>query len=330
MNKEIDFLAIGDIVTDRYIKIKDAHVTCDINHEHYNITLGFGDKIPYESAQACKAVGNGPNAAVSAARLGLNSYIVSYLGEDETGKESLEILVDNGVKIDFMETVPKMSSNEHFVLWYQTERTIFIKHEEYPYHLPNNLPESKWVYLSSLASNSLEYHKEILKYLEKYPKTKLAFSPGTLQIKLGKEKLSNIYKKTEILLCNKDEAQRILDSQEEDPKKIMEMILELGPKMCVITAGMEGAYASDGKDFWFIPVYPHKPIERTGAGDAFSSTFIGALILGKTFSEALMWAPVNAMSVAQKIGPQAGLLSQEKIENILNEAPEDFKISKLN
>jgi sugar/nucleoside kinase (ribokinase family) len=37
--------------------------------------------------------------------------------------------------------------------------------------------------------------------------------------------------------------------------------------------------ANDGKDFWFIPVYPHTPLERTGAGDSFSSSFIAALYM---------------------------------------------------
>ncbi len=330
MNKKIDFLAVGDIVTEPFIKITNAKVTCDLNKENCLISLRFGDKIPYESAEVFRAVGNSPNAAVSASRLGLNSYLVSYVGEDSIGKENMESLVGDKVNIDYMETVPGMTSNQHFVLWYDTERTILVKHNEYPYSFPMDLPEPKWMYLSSLAKNSTEYHHQIEEYLKQHPNIKLAFQPGTFQIILGLEVLKNIYKRTELFLCNKDEAQRILKTGEEDIIKLMNMIRGLGPKIVVITDGIKGAYADDGNETWFMPVYSCDSYERTGAGDAFGSAFLSALILGKTIQEALMWGPINAMSVVQKVGSQAGLLSREKIEEILKNAPEDYKPTKIN
>ncbi len=328
-NKEIDFLAIGDIVSEPFIRITDAEATCDLNKEHCKLSFRFGDKIPYESAEICKAVGNSPNVAVSIARLGLNSYLIAYMGEDTVGKENMEELVANGVNIDYMETVPGMESNYHYVLWYDTERTILVNHNEYPYAFPTDLPKAKWVYLSSLAENSIDYHKEILEYLNLSPDIKLAFQPGTLQIKLGTEKLKDIYQRTDLFLCNKEEAQRVLKSSEENEIKLMDMLRELGPQRVVLTDGMKGAYTSDGNETWFIPSYPKEPYERTGAGDAFGSTFIAALILEKTIPEALEMAGINAMSVAQKVGTQKGLLSREKLEEILAESPEEYKASKV-
>ncbi len=328
--KEIDFLAIGDIVTEPFIKITDANVTEDSDGGHQKLCLSFGDKIPYESAQVMRAVGNSPNAAVSASRLGLNSYLISYIGEDSIGKENMESLVTDGVNIDYMETVPGMTSNQHYVLWYDVERTILVKHNEYPYAFPMDLPEPKWIYLSSLAHNSTDYHSQISEYLKQHPDTKLAFQPGTFQMKLGKEVLADIYKNTEVFICNKEEYQRILKTEEDDVVKLMDMIRLLGPKIAVLTDGMKGAYVSDGKDIWSMPVYPHTPIERTGAGDAFGSTFLSALILGKTIPEALMWGPINSMSVVQKVGAQEGLLSRDKLEEFLANAPEDYKASKIN
>lgn len=329
MNKKIDFLAIGDIVTEPFIKINDAEVNCDSKGEHCKLALRFGDKIPYESAKVCRAVGNSPNAAVAASRLGLNSYLISYVGEDTVGKENMESLVNDGVNIDYMETVPGMSSNQHYVLWYDVERTILVKHYEYPYSFPMDLPAPEWIYLSSLAENSTEYHKEIEEYLKQNPEVKLAFQPGTFQMKLGKDVLKNIYSQTELFLCNKEEYQRILETEESDVVKLMTMAQELGPKITVLTDGMKGAYASDGNEVWFMPVYPHTPYERTGAGDAFGSTFLSALILGKTIPEALMWGPINSQSVVQKVGAQEGLLSRKDLEQFLTDAPEDYKPSKI-
>ena len=75
-----DFVAIGDIVTDAFIKLKDASVHCDINKEHCTITMAFGDKIPYESVEVVRAVGNSSNAVVSASRLGLNTALATHMG----------------------------------------------------------------------------------------------------------------------------------------------------------------------------------------------------------------------------------------------------------
>ena len=63
---QLDFLAVGDITTDSFIKLKDAWVETD-NPEHAEeLCMRFGEKIPYESVTVVRAVGNSPNAAVAA------------------------------------------------------------------------------------------------------------------------------------------------------------------------------------------------------------------------------------------------------------------------
>ena len=105
----------------------------------------------------------------------------------------------------------------------------------------------------------------------------------------------------------------------------------LGPKTVVITDGFNGAYAfeSNTGDMWFMPIYPHKPLERTGAGDAYASTVVSLLAQGKTLGDALVWAPINSMSVVQEVGAQKGLLTPEKIEEYLKNAPEGYKLTKI-
>ena len=74
---------------------------------------------------------------------------------------------------------------------------------------------------------------------------------------------------------------------------------------------------------------PNPPVSRTGAGDAFASTFTSALILGKAVKEALQWAPVNSAYVVQQIGAQKGLLTREQLEEYLKKAPSDYKPRKI-
>ncbi|MEK7088564.1 MAG: carbohydrate kinase family protein, partial [Patescibacteria group bacterium] len=209
-------------------------------------------------------------------------------------------------------------------------RTILIKHTEFNYKFPK-LGEVSWMYLSSLASNSLEYHKEIVEFLKKNPETKLAFQPGTFQMKFGTENLKDIYERTEIFFCNLEEAQRILKIQSKDVLVLSKGIAALGPKMVVISDGPNGAYFYKDGELWYNSIYPDiiPPLERTGAGDAFSSTFTAALALGKSPLEAFSWGPINSMSVVQYIGAQTGLLNREKLEEYLKNAPENYKIRKI-
>jgi len=330
MNEELDFVAIGDTTTDAFIKIKKAEVSEDGESGRKRLCVSFGDKIPYEEVVVVPAVGNSPNASVSATRLGLNAALATNIGDDDHGKEDLETLKKNGVNTEYVKVHPGKKSNYHYVLWYKAERTILIKHEEYPYEVPN-IGSPKWMYFSSVGENSIEFHHDIAKYLESHPQTKLAFQPGTFQIKLGHEALADLYKVTELFFCNVSESQRILKTKESDIKKLLKSMRELGPKIAVITDGPEGAYVYDGDEMWHMPIYPDPapPIDRTGAGDSFSSTFTSALALGMSIPEALKWGPINSMSVVQHVGAQEGLLTREQLEKFLAEAPEGYEPIKI-
>jgi len=307
-----DFLGIGDTVTDAFIHLKEADVHCG-NHKDKEIcelSIRFKEKIPYEEHYIIPAVGNSANATVAAARLGLSTALVSDVGDDYFGTECLNALGDENVHTEFVRVHRGKKTNYHYVLWYKDDRTILIKHNEYPYEL-KDIDNPRWIYLSSLGEHSADYHGQIEKYLHTHPDVRLAFQPGTFQIRFGAENLKGIYSRAEVLLCNKEEAEAIL--KKSGPTPLSELIRGLhyfGPKIVVITDGPSGAYASDGRIIKFMPSYPDPkpPLERTGAGDAFSSTLVAALASGFGLDEALRWAPINSMSVVQKVGARAGLL----------------------
>ncbi len=335
--KTIDFLAIGDIVTDAFIKLKDAHVHCKIDTDACELCVRFGDKVPYDSLNVVPAVGNSPNAAVTAARLGLSTALMTNMGDDEHGKECLKVLEKENIDTACVTIEPGKETNYHFVLWYDVDRTILIKHQTYERHWPDTKEASlitrpAWIYLSSLGQDSLDFHHEISDYLKRHEDVKLAFQPGTFQMQFGTEALKDIYARTEIFFCNLDEAKRILKIETDDVLKLSKGLADLGPKMVVISDGPNGAYFYKNGELWQIPIYPDiaPPLERTGAGDAFSATFTAALALGKDPLEAFTWGPVNSMSVVQQIGAQSGLLSREKLEEYLKKAPKIYKTSKIN
>jgi sugar/nucleoside kinase (ribokinase family) len=183
------------------------------------------------------------------------------------------------------------------------------------------------VYLSSLGEHAKDMHLELARYLKDNTDVKLAFQPGTFQMKLGTEFLKDIYKQSEYFCCNVEEAQKILNIDSKDLPTLLLGIEKLGPKIITITDGKNGAYLRCDNKNYFQPNYPDPkaPLERTGAGDAFTSTFVSMLCLGHSPVEALKYAPINSMHVVQFVGAQRGLLNKQDIDQLLKEAPSDYE-----
>lgn len=325
----MDFIAMGDTTVDEFIKLEEAQIHCDVNNEECTISMKWGDKIPYEYSELVPGVGNAANAAVAAARLGLSSGFVSNVGHDRYGEEILAMFTKEGVETRYIAVNDGIPTNHHYVLMYNAERTILIKHQAYPYFIPREFIPPKWIYLSSTGENAEAFHDDLATWLSEHPETKLAFQPGTFQMSMGKERLAKLYAATEIVACNKEEAERILGLGETDVKTLLSEMHKLGPKTVLITDGPNGAYASDGSELFTVPMYPDvkPPIDRTGAGDAMTSTVVAALALGKSLKEALAWGPVNSMAVVQEVGAQKGLLSREKLETYIADAPESYGVT---
>jgi len=332
----IKIMTIGDILIDAFIQLDDARVTCDVNDEECTISMRWGDKIPYKKLTVVPAVGNGPNASVSAQRLGAESYLLTHIGNDNHGKECLEALEKNGVHTDYVITENGQDTNYHFVLSYDAERTILIKHAPFSYNLKRDIKDftPEWIYFTSVAEDSLPYHHEIAEWVQEN-NINMAFQPGTFQISLGYQELKDIYEATKIFFCNKEEAIRILEPVTEladhDMKTLLKAMHDLGPSIVCLTDGPDGAYAYDGDEAWFVPMYPDpkEPLDRTGAGDSFSSTFTTVYAETGSLKEALLRGPINSMSVVQYMGAQEGLLQRDRLEEYLENAPEDYKAEKI-
>jgi len=293
--------------------------------------MSFADKIPYESLDIVPAVGNSSNVAVGAARLGLRTAILTAVGGDYYGKQILETYQREGVSRRFVKVNKGEETNYHLVLNFKAERTILIKHHEYEYYDPMAIDNVEWIYFSSLAQNTLPFHGKLARHLAKHPNVKMGFNPGTFQMKLGRKKLEGIYRHTYVLFVNREEAQKILGIRNPDVKNLFRKLHAIGPKIIVITDGPQGSYASDGKNQYFMPIYPDPapPFERTGSGDAFSTGFLSALIYGRPIEEALQWGPINSMNVVRYTGAQKGLLTKPELFRILKKAPKNYRPRKI-
>lgn len=325
-------LAIGDIFTDAFIKLNEEVARVDTDEDgSKRISLPLGSKPPYDGVDIVRAVGPSPNAAVSIARLGLGASLLAFMGDDQTGTDAKVYLEGEGVSSELLSFQKGLPSNYYYVLRYGAERTILVKNEDYEYKWQAPAEEPDWIYLSLIADNSWQLHEDLLKYLDEHPNVKLAFQPGTFHFKWGAEKLKDVYKRSHIVMMNREEAVDVTGKSYDSLRELANGLHDLGPHIVVITDGPNGSYASYDWKLVTIPNYPDPgpPVDRTGAGDAFASTIVAALALGESMDTALTWAPINSMSVVQSVGAQAGLLSVDKIKQYLTKAPEDYKVTEI-
>src|ERR1700677_2904753 len=110
------FVSIGDTGVDEFINLKEARVTCDVNNEDCTISMRWGDKIPYDSAELVVAVGNAANAAVAAVRLGLSTGFISNVGKDDSGEQIIAALAKEGMDTGYIAVNEGLPTNHHYVL----------------------------------------------------------------------------------------------------------------------------------------------------------------------------------------------------------------------
>lgn len=319
---KFDIITIGDSAVDAFIRLKEAELNCDLNREACRICFKFASKIPYETVTEIPAGGNSANVALGTAKLGLRVSYLTNLGQDDHGQKILNKLQDKNIDTSLIKIHPDLATNYNYVLWYADDRTILVRHENYPYELPG-LPQSDWIYLTSLAENSPKIYDPLKRFLQNNPETNLAFSPGTMQIRAGYEALIDFYKRTKVFFANKQEVMTILKTNNEKIEVLATELKKMGPKIVVITDADNGSFALDEKNFWHCPAFfpEEKLIERTGAGDAFASAFLVATKEGLPTDQALVWGAINSSSVVKKIGPHEGLLTKEEIKEYLVQNP---------
>jgi len=311
----LDLLSIGDANLDAFIVPSESESLCDINTKECFIAFSYADKIPVKNLEFAVG-GNGANNAVGSKRLGINVGSVLTLGDDSTGLQIIEKLRLEGVDLTYVVQQPATLSNFNTVVTYTGERTIFTYHAPRSYEYPVQLPNVPWVYLTSMGESYRPFYTHITEWLVKNPEVKLAFNPGTWQLKGGIKEIGNVMKLAHIVFVNKQEAEKLteFEAKDEVTKELLMALSGIGPQISVITDGGNGAYIFDGHKFLSCGIMPMDAYERTGAGDAFGSGFLSAVIKGKTMEEALVWGTVNSASVIGYVGAQKGLLKEEDVE----------------
>lgn len=308
-----DIISIGEAGLDTFLMVDEASVLCNVDRANCWICFTYADKIPVNELH--QSLGhNACNNAVGMARLGLKTALHCIIGDDDTGHKIKEQLAREKVALDYVFSKRGSMSTSSTVLSYKTERTIFVYHPSRNHiTLPSYKP-SRWIYLTSLGKHFPATHNHVLSQLKKNG-TKLAFNPGDQQLRAGAQKIGDVLKACTLLIVNKEEAGMLLKRtvKEPDITKALFDLHTLGPEQVIITDGSHGAYSYGDKKSYHAKIAASKVIERTGAGDAFSTGVLAALLYNLPLAKALEWGTINSASVIEHIGPQRGLLTRLRL-----------------
>jgi sugar/nucleoside kinase (ribokinase family) len=314
-----NLITIGDAVIDTNLFIDEATLECDVNKQNCQLCLNYADKIPLtDSFQALG--GNAANVAMAATKLGMTSSILTSVGNDANGKMIQDELEKKFVNTDLLSLDKKIKTRYSVILNFKKERTILSYHQKRAYDFPKNLPESNWIYYTSLSDGYEQLQEKLLKFLDKHKSTRLVYNPGSIQLKnqdLTKEILSH----TDILIVNLEEAEKILNTKlnkEKSVRALIHKLLALGAKETVITNGDAGAWGGNAESVWHCPTFPVEVVSKTGAGDAFSAAYLAARFYEHDIAAALNWGIANSCTAISSFGPDKNLLNKKEITKMIS------------
>ena len=304
----LDVMSIGGATIDIFVKSKQFIVDNSL------ISLIHSSKNEIDKSLICSG-GGATNSAVSFARLGLKSTCNSLVGQDNLRSYIIDDLKKEKINTKFL--VEDKKENTDFsvilvapdggrsILTNRGKTRLEEKHFNW-----KKIPKSKWFYITSLEGN-IDLLEQLIGYA-KENNVKVSLNPGSRELLQGK-KLLPLLKQTDFLLLNKSEAE-ILTSIDFTDQKFWEKLSSYSSGIIAVTNGRLGAFVVENGHHYFSPVINIKPIDETGAGDSFGSTFVAAQIYKFSTKDSLFWAIKNSASVVSSLGAKKGLLTLKQIK----------------
>ena len=344
-----DVITIGSATMDVFVESDDANIVSvsTTNKKSEFMSYPYGAKVEITEFTS-KVGGGGINTAVNFANLGYNTSAIFKIGDDIYSDGILESFKDK--KVDLSNIIQDKSLSTGFsiiLVSFQGDRTVLahrganaqLKKSDINFEAIKN---AKLLYIAPLNGDSTKVLDDIANFAREN-NVFVCFNAGSSSLKKGFNYLKKILEDANVVVMNKEEASLATqihvrpDTREEkfseelihpDIKEMFKKLKVADYQVIVITDGGKGAYAYDGKDFYYCPVFEGPVVSTLGAGDAFASTFCAAL--GRTnrdIGKALIYASVNSAGVVSEFGATQGLLTFEQIEEKLKVNP-DYKYKK--
>ena len=308
-----DVITIGSATRDVFLKSKDFLVVSSKNiTERKAICFPLGSKNEIDEV-VLSTGGGATNAAVTFARQGFKTACIARVGSDSFAHNLLLRLKEDKVSTEFIQEDKKPETGYSVIVTTpEGSRAILVRRGVSAGIKASEINfkkvSARWLYITSLAGN-LTLLSKLLNYAKKN-NIKVALDPGTKELRAGIRKLGPLLKKVDFLKMNQDEAAMLLGIDFKKEKEIFKKLSKLTGGIVAMTKGSGGVVVSDGENIYSAGVPKSPIIERTGAGDAFGSGFLSAILRGKDVSDAIVLGTANSTSVIQYYSAKTGILKK--------------------
>lgn len=255
------------------------------------------------------AGGKGANQAVAAARLGGNVTLVTKVGNDIFGKQTVDSLKKEGINTDFVFVDDAAPSGTALIMVNEEgENCIVVAPGANANLLPADISIIKNINEAEIILMQLEIPMETIAAVAKIAKAnhqKVIINPAPAQ-KLNDELLKGLF----LITPNETEATLLTGIKVEDEttaSQAAEIFLKKGVQNVIITLGKQGAYFQKADLKIKIPAPIVKALDTTAAGDTFSGAIAVALTEGKDWECAIKFAIEAASISVTRMGAQSSV-----------------------
>ncbi len=339
-----DIITIGSATMDVFVECEDANIVSvrKIDSKSEFMSYPYGAKIEIDDFTS-QVGGGGVNTATNFANLGFSTGAIFKVGDDIYSKGIFEFFKNKNVDLSSVIQDPNDSTGFSIILTsFEGDRTVLahrganahIKKAEVDFEAIKN---AKFIYIAPLNGDSNKVLDDIVKFAKENG-VFVCFNAGSTGIKKGFNFLKQILECAHIVVMNKEEASLATgiklrpDTKDEkfsealvhpDLRAMFEKLKVSDYQVIVITDGGNGAYAYNGKNYYYCPCFDGPVTSTLGAGDAFASTFCAALKkFDKDIAKSLIAASINSAGVVSEFGATTGLLSFEEILKRMESAPD--------
>ena len=284
-----------------------------------NYVVGMGEAL-WDVLPEGKKLGGAPaNFAYHASQFGLESRVVSAVGDDSLGKEILDSFREK--KLDgVIETVPyptgtvQVTLDDAGVPCYDIKEGVAWDNIPYTDALEELARQTRAVCFGSLAQRSVVSRQTIGHFLDAMPDT-----PDTLKIFdinlrqhfYTREILCDSMHRCNVLKINDEElvtVSRMFGYPDTDPQEACRMLLnKYNLRMLILTCGVNGSYVFTPGDVSFLETPRVQVADTVGAGDSFTAAFASAILKGKSVKEAHRLAVDTSAFVCTQQGAMPAL-----------------------
>jgi len=306
-----DVICVGSTTVDVFLRCAQKQIDY-LPQADKEVCFPIGDKILVKERHS-EVGGSATNSATSLARLGHKVGIVSKLGDDPYA----DILKKHfkQEKISFLGTSGEGQTGFSAILsGLRGDRTIFAhkgNNDDIARNDAPKQPHTDWFYFGSMLGKSWDTQCALANYARKN-NINILYNTSYYLASKGLNYLKPVLDATTILILNKEEARALVGKKKASEKTLLKTLQEHVP-IVVVTCGKQGAYAYNGISFYHCKTKQPKIIDTTGAGDAFASGFLSAVIHNKDLSTALQWGAAQARSVLIAFGSTNNLLTNGKM-----------------